>query len=139
MHNAFTAQVRWETSADALLAVKLMNLLWNSARAHTVFIASVLISLHCGLGGDMNIMWYHRNLLGSDTCLWFWIISIDLTPGSSCNDSFSLCCLLKKPFSQDACIFCNCYSLHAIISLRSVLYRCTYMRKCMHRILHEIT
>lgn len=27
------------------------------------FIAAVLISLHCGLGGDINIVWYHTNLL----------------------------------------------------------------------------
>lgn len=74
---AFGAQVRWETSADAFLAVKLINLLWNSTRAHTVFIAFVLISLHCGLGSDMNITWYHINLRGIDICLWFWIISID--------------------------------------------------------------
>lgn len=31
------------------------------------FTAAVPISLHCGFGGDLNITWYHINLLcGSD-------------------------------------------------------------------------
>lgn len=132
--------IHWVATADVFLAVyKVRWILLNFPHLLcSDFIAAVLISLHCGLGGDINTMWYRINLLcGSDVWLWFWMVSIDWTAGSAFNDS--PVCTLKKPALQDAHVSQSRYLLYTRKNLCSVLRRCTHMHSWTYQILHEIT
>lgn len=74
------------------------------------FAAAALISLHCGLGGDISIMWGHINLV------WQWCTavvlggSIELTPGSAFNAKPSSCCALRN-LQHKRSASCRCCSV----------------------------